>query len=392
MSAERIDTAALKSEFARLFQPGGKTHIVRAPGRVNLIGEHTDYNDGFVLPMAIERAVYVVCRAREDGRVRLASTAFQGDLVEFSIQEKIQRGQPQWANYGRGMAAELLAAGMPLVGMDALVTNTLPVGGGLSSSAAILVGIGLALLTVEGLTIDPSRLALIAQKAEHEYAGVPSGIMDQSISAGAKAGHAMLLDTRDLTRQFIPIDANDVKVVVANSMVKHDHSASEYAVRRKQCESGVEHFRRHNPNIKALRDVSMTMLEAAKANLDEVVYRRCRHVITENTRTLDFATQITKKNYQQVGLDMLASHESLAADYEVSSPELDFLVAQSMQVNGVYGARMTGGGFGGCIVALAQPRVVDQLSETLNKMYSAEFKKQPDIFITNPTAGASVIE
>src|SRR4051794_287830 len=197
------DTAALKEQFHRLFGAGRGTervHVIRAPGRVNLIGEHTDYNDGFVLPMAIEPEVRIICRARTDGIVKLVSTAFTDKPVEFSVQKKIEPSpHGSWDNYARGVAAELVAAGIPLVGMDALISNTLPVGGGLSSSAAIEVGSGKAFLTLAGVEMDTSRLALLCQKAEHEFAGVPVGIMDQTIVAAAKSGHAMLLDCRSLS-------------------------------------------------------------------------------------------------------------------------------------------------------------------------------------------------
>ena len=189
---------------------GPASRLVQAPGRVNLIGEHTDYNDGFVFPMAIEPAVFVVCRARADGQVHLASEQFPGARATFSLLETIERGEPAWANYSRGVAAGLISAGIPLVGMDALLVNTLPMGGGLSSSAAIEVGTALALLALSGRQIDPDRLALIAQKAEHDYARVPCGIMDQMIVAAARPGHAMLLDCRDLSRRHIPIDGNEI--------------------------------------------------------------------------------------------------------------------------------------------------------------------------------------
>src|SRR5688500_11320412 len=269
------DNAALKEQFHRIFGPGRGTdrvHVVRAPGRVNLIGEHTDYNDGFVFPMAIEPEVRIVCRSRNDGLVRLASTAFPGEDVEFSVQKKIQRNpQGAWDNYSRGVAAEMLAAGIPLVGMDALISNTLPVGGGLSSSAAVEVATARSLLLLSGVEMDPSRLALLAQKAEHEYAGVPVGIMDQTIVAGGKAGHAMLLDCRDGSKQFIPLDGREVQVVVVNSMVKHELTGGEYAERRRQCEAGVAFFRRQNPEIRALRDVAITQVAAAEGKLDDVV-------------------------------------------------------------------------------------------------------------------------
>jgi galactokinase len=381
-----------KRQFTDIFGTGGKVHVIRAPGRVNLIGEHTDYNDGFVFPMAIEPHVSLVCRARADGRVRLASTAYSGEIVEFSIEQKITRGEPAWANYPKGAAAELIAAGIPLAGMDALISNTLPVGSGLSSSAALEVGTARALLAIAGTDIDIQRLALLCQKAEHEYALVPSGIMDQTIVAAGKAGHAMLLDCRDLSKQFVPIDPAELLVVVANSMVEHKHAGGEYAQRRKQCEEGVAFFRKSNPQIKALRDVTMAQVQAAKGKLSEVVFRRCRHIVSENARTTEAAKQLADRGYEKVGELMVQSHNSLRDDYQVSVPELDFLVAEAMRVKGVYGARMTGGGFGGCIIALVQPRSAEALATHLTATYSAKFAKRPEIFATTATDGAKVIE
>ena len=389
----------LKERFIETFGPAPagaeshKLHLIRAPGRVNLIGEHTDYNDGFVFPMAIEPEVRITCRAREDGRVRLASTVFTGQVVEFAIQGEIKKGEPSWANYSKGVAAELADAGVPLAGIDMLIANTLPVGGGLSSSAAIEVGTALALLAVTGLTdMDRGRIALLCQKAEHEYAGVPVGIMDQTAVASSKAGHAMLLDCRDLSKRFIPIDSRDLRVVIANTMVKHELTAGEYAKRRAECEQGVAYFKKKDGDVKALRDVTMGQLLAAQGDLPDLVFRRCRHVIGENTRATEAATLLAKQEYDDVGRLMGQSHQSLRDDYEVSCVELDFLVEQAMKVRGVYGARMTGGGFGGCIVALVQPRAVEPLAEHLTTAYQEKFKIVPTVFATTATAGASVIE
>lgn len=397
-----VATGELREQFHRIFggEPSGRgaprdhrVHVIRAPGRVNLIGEHTDYNDGFVFPMAIEPEVRFVCRAREDGKVRLTSSAFPGVIVEFSVQQKITRGEPTWANYSRGVAAEMEAAGIPLVGMDALIANTLPVGGGLSSSAAIEVGTALALLAAAGETeMDRGRLALLCQKAEHEFALVPCGIMDQTIVAAGRSGHAMLLDCRDLSKRFVPIDPRDLRVVIANSMVKHELSEGEYAERRQQCERGVTHFQQKNADVKALRDVKMGQLESARGELSDVVFRRCRHVISENARATDAAAKLAHQQYEDVGDLMVQSHNSLRDDYEVSVRELDFLVEEALKVKGVYGARMTGGGFGGCIVALTQPRAVESLTDHLLRTYEARFHKKPVVFATTATAGASVVE
>jgi galactokinase len=368
--------------------------MIRAPGRVNLIGEHTDYNEGLVCPMAIEPQVLLACRAREDGIVRLASTAFEGEVVEFSIEKKIERGQPTWANYFRGVAAELEGAGIPLTGMDVVIDNTLPVGGGLSSSAAIEVGTGLAFLTLAGLEMDRDRLALICQKAEHEYANVPVGIMDMMIVATAKAGHATQYDCRSAARQFVKIDPNDLRVVIANTMVKHELAGGEYAKRRRECEEGTAYFAKQHPgaSIKALRDVTMKMISEATGKLDDVILRRCRHVVSENLRTTEAVTALSRSKYERAGELMVQSHKSLRDDYEVSCAELDFLSEEAMKVKGVYGARMTGGGFGGCIVALLQPRAVEGLTGHLEQVYRAKFGIKPVVFATTAMAGASVLE
>ena len=366
----------------------GPVRLIRAPGRVNLIGEHTDYNDGFVCPMAIEPDVRIACRARTDGVVRLASTAFAGEFAQFSLAGPLQAGDPDWGNYSLGVAAELLHAGIPLLGMDALLHNTLPVGGGLSSSAAVEVGTGRALLALAGHQMDGERLARLCQRAEHNFAGVPVGIMDQMIVATAKQGSAMLLDCRSLARQYVCIEPAELRVVIVNSGVKHALTGGEYKKRRDECEEGVAYFVRQDPAIRALRDVSIEQVSAAQGHLPDVVFRRCRHVVTENARTTEAAKMLAQRRYEEAGRLMAQSHASLRDDYQVSIPELDFLAEQSMKVKGVYGARMTGGGFGGCIVALAQPRAVDALIAHLTGVYAAAYGKTPAIYITTATAAA----
>ncbi|HSI32665.1 MAG: galactokinase [Phycisphaerae bacterium] len=390
---DRAAGEAARQKFVTAFGDGGRIHIVRAPGRVNLIGEHTDYNDGLVLPMAIEPVVVIACRAREDAVVRLASTVYPGQVVEFALDRKITRGEPAWANYCRGVAAELEEAGIPLVGMDALIDNTLPVGGGLSSSAAIEVGTALSLLTLAGTELAPDRLALVCQRAEHEFALVPCGIMDQTIVAGGKPGHAMLFDCRSLAKSFIKVDPGDLRVVIANTMVHHELASGEYGKRRAQCEAGVAWFKARYPDagIRALRDVTPKMIAEAEG-LDPLILKRCRHVVTEIGRTQDASSALAKGNYELAGRLMKESHASLRDDYEVSCPELDFLADQAGAVKGVYGARMTGGGFGGCIVALVRPRSADALTEHLKRAYGERFGIDPTVFATTATGGAGVIE
>ena len=394
----QLDNTVLRKEFAGVFSPLGRVKIARAPGRVNLIGEHTDYNDGFVFPMAIEPEVRLACRMRDDGRIRIASTMFPGDVCEFSIEGTIEKApKGNWTNYPRGAVAMLKGAGIPVTGMDALFTNSLPGGGGLSSSAAVEVCTAQAMLGLTGYNLEPMRLALLCQKAEHEYAGVPCGIMDQMIVATAKMGNAMLFDCRAFMRKPIPIPADDLRVVIANTMVKHDLTGadgkSEYAKRREQCEAGVAYFKMLNPKIKSLRDVTMDMVVAAQGTLDDVVFRRCRHVVGETQRCQDAANALIAKDYQMFGKLMQQSHASLRDDYEVSCEELDFMSVEAMKVEGVYGARMTGGGFGGCIVALTTPVAVDNLISQLTTVYkNSKYNIEPVVFATSATSGAGMME
>ncbi|MCC6424971.1 MAG: galactokinase [Phycisphaerales bacterium] len=387
-----IERNAIHGQFHSTFGPGGRVRLIRAPGRVNLIGEHTDYNEGFVFPMAIEPEVRFACRARTDGMVRLVSSLFPKQIIEFSIQHKIERSEPAWSNYVRGVAAELIGAGIAIEGMDLYIDNTLPMGGGLSSSAAIEVGTALCFLTQQGQKMDLTRLALLCQKAEHEYALVPCGIMDQTIVSSGREGHAMLFDCRNGTKQFIRIDEKELRVVIVNSMVKHELSGGEYALRRKQCEEGAAFFHRINPAIRSLRDVTIKQLDESKGKLDPIIYKRCRHVVSENHRTTDAALALERKHYDRAGELMVQSHQSLRDDFQVSCAELDFLAEQAMTVKGVYGARMTGGGFGGCIVALVQPRAVESLSHHLTESYQKKHQIKPAVYVTTATAGASVVQ
>lgn len=393
----QLDNNVLRQEFAQTFGPGGRVRIVRAPGRVNLIGEHTDYNDGFVFPMAIQREVRIACRMREDDKVRYSSTMFPGEIVEFSLDSTIEKApRGHWSNYVRGTAAALKNAGMPLGGMDALLTNSLAGGGGLSSSAAVEVATAQAFITLAGYNIEPMRLALLCQKAEHDYADVPCGIMDQMIVATAKVDHAMLFDCRSFLRKPIPIPSDDVRVVIANTMVKHDLTGSDgksaYAKRREQCGMGVAYFKTIDPSIKSLRDVTPEMVDRAIGKLDDEVMRRCRHVVGETIRCQEAANELIARNFDRVGVLMRQSHLSLRDDYEVSCEELDFLSEEAMNVSGVYGARMTGGGFGGCVVALCKPSAVDALTEHLRSAYLKKNGIDPVIFATSATGGAGVME
>jgi galactokinase len=386
-----MDTASLKQQFADLFGPGGDVRVVRAPGRVNLIGEHTDYNDGFVFPMAIEPHVALVFRKRDDGKVVVRTSLYPDKPAEFSTTSPIAKGEPSWSNYVRGPVAMLQNTGKAVAGMDCLLVNTLPPGGGLSSSAALEVGTLRAQLSLTGIDLSNDDIAYLGQQAEHKYAGMPCGIMDQSIVANGKAGRAMMLDCRDLSKRFVPLDADDVTVVIVNSMVKHELTGGEYAERRAQCEQGVAYFQKKDPSVKALRDVTMKQVLDAKADLGDLVFRRCRHVVGENQRCIDFAEFLEAAQYTMAGRLMEQSHKSLSEDFEVSTPELDFLAKTAMGIHGVYGSRMTGGGFGGCTVSLVEPAAVSSFMDAIRSAYQKEFKVDPTIFSTAAADGAAEV-
>jgi galactokinase len=385
-----LDRPAAFAEFERTFGSGGPIAIIRAPGRVNLIGEHTDYNDGFVLPIAIEPEVLIAFRPRTDSLIHMASAAFPDQRLKFSLQDALAPGPPSWSNYARGVTATFIAEGISLRGVDALISSTLLVGAGLSSSAALCVAIARALLRAAGRDIPPQQIARLCQHVEHEFAGVPCGIMDQMIVAAGIENHAMLLDCRTLEMQHVPLDPARVQILIANSMVSRELAGSAYADRRRECNEGLTFFQRRDPQIKALRDVTPAMLPPAQSDMPETIFRRCRHVVSENARTLEAVRLLEQNDYPRVGVLMCQSHASLRDDYEVSAPQLDFLVEESMQISGVHGARMTGGGFGGCIVALVHPDAVKNLSDHLTNEYAPHFGNPPQIIVTNATAGASV--
>ncbi|MGC8551609.1 MAG: galactokinase [Phycisphaerae bacterium] len=387
-----MDSAQLDNEFKKHF--GGETDNlleVRAPGRVNLIGEHTDYNDGFVFPMAIERDTALVFRRRKDQLVRMVSASQPGEPAEFSFSHEVSKGPPLWSLYARGVTEALRHKKLITTGIDALVATNVPLGGGLSSSASFEVATALALLTASHATMDRIDMALACQWAEHHYPGMPCGIMDQFISALAQRGHAMLLDCRDRSYKQVPLNDPAVRVAVVNSNVKHELVGGEYKLRRQQCETAVAALAQKQPGVKALRDATMPMLDQAKPAMDSVVYRRARHVIGENQRALGFAAALEARDYSACGRLLYASHVSLRDDYQVSCPELDTLVELARSVDGVFGARMTGGGFGGCIVVLLQQQAFEPLSNLLHIEYPKRYQKQPAMFGTLPGAGARVV-
>lgn len=384
-----IDTRILRDSFLELY--GREPRLFRAPGRVNLIGEHTDYNDGFVLPLAIDRATVVAGAPREDSMVRVHSLNFR-ESAEFDLKEEGKRLRKVWLDYVEGVARELEQRGARLRGADLALLSDVPLGAGLSSSAALEVSVGFALLSLSGLGVDRKSLALAAQSAEHNYVGAKVGIMDQLVSVLGQSGHALLIDCRSLDTTQIPLDTSRAVFVVCDSHVKHELASSEYNRRREECEKGVEGLRRFLPKIRALRDVSLQEFDLYEPFLPETIRRRCRHVITENERTLAAAEALRSGRMAEMGQLMFRSHESLRDDYEVSCAELDLLVEIAAETAGVLGARMTGGGFGGCTVNLVSRKSLEEFEETVGRRYEEATKIRPTVYVAEPSDGACEIK
>ena len=354
--------------FRRRFQ--SVPLIVRSPGRVNIIGEHTDYNEGFVLPAAIDKSVYVGVGARADDEIHLVSIDFRDE--HCSRLTGLERSAKNWPNYPLGVVDQLLKAGYPLGGFDMILGGDIPIGAGLSSSAAVECAVIFALNELFQLRICRMDMVKMAQKAEHTYAGVMCGIMDQFASMFGKDGFAMKLDCRSLEYEYEPLDMDQMEILLLNTNVKHSLAFSEYNTRRQQSRQGVEWVQTAHPEVKSLRDVSMEMLDRLVAPRDPLIYKRCRYVVEENQRLLDGCSELKKGNLAGLGEKMFQSHQGLSRDYEVSCPELDFLVEFVKGRPEVLGGRMMGGGFGGCTINLVKESAVDSLIEAAGKAYKKE--------------------
>jgi galactokinase len=369
--------------------------IVAAPGRVNVIGEHTDYNDGFVLPMAIERyaimAADVPASAMASARSHVTFFDVHFDeTATIEISAPVTKGLPKWSNYIRGVLAGFQNRGQIIPALDVAFMSTVPLGGGLSSSAALEVCTATLIEAATGKKIDPIEKALLAQTAEHEFAGVPCGIMDQFISALGREGHLLLLDCRSRKTELVPMKDLSVELLIVNTNVKHELGSGEYAKRRAECEAAAKIL-----GVNSLRDATAGQLENAKNKMSEVVYRRARHVIDEIERTVRAAEEIRASNWINAGKLMYASHASLRDDYVVSCPELDAVVEIAEGIGltgGVYGCRMTGGGFGGCAVALVKAGDVDAITKKIAADYKTNTGIEATIFSSRPAAGAKIIK
>ena len=368
---------------------GESCRVFAAPGRVNLIGEHTDYNDGFVMPAALGFYTFAAAASRGDEKLCVYSIDF-GEARVFDLADIEPGPTGHWSDYVRGVAAVMCSRNIPIVGANLVIKGDVPIGAGLSSSAALEVAMATALLGISGIQLDPRDTAAICQRAEHDYAGTKCGIMDQFISCFAEANHAILLDCRSL--DFEPLKIGEgVRIVICNKMVKHELAVGEYNQRRADCEAGVGLLQRFLPDARALRDVSDSQFASYSSDLPDVIRRRCRHVITENARVLAAATALRVNNLERFGELMAESHISLRDDYEVSCPELDVMVELANKCRGTYGARMTGGGFGGCTVNLVKTDAVEDFKATVAREYQQKLGLQPDIYVCAAAEGAREI-
>jgi len=378
----------IASEFAARF--GAEPIIVQAPGRVNLIGEHTDYNDGLVMPAAIQFHTAVAIADRCDGRVVIASENY-GEQVEFAIAEFPRSARHHWSDYVVGVASKLKEAGIQVRGASMLIQGGVPQGAGLSSSASLEVAVCRALLEVTGEHLGGAETALLCQRAENEFVGARCGIMDQFVSVHGRRDHALRLDCRSLQYSHEPLP-DEVRLVICNTMVRHSLADGEYNQRRQECETGARLLAGRIPGVKALRDVSMQQFEEYQASLPETVSKRCRHVISENERVNDAANALSEGDLARFGDLMRESHNSLRNDFDVSCRELDAMVELASKVDGVYGARMTGGGFGGCTINLVQFDYVENFRRTMAEGYEKLIGHCPEIYVCTAAEGVKRVQ
>jgi len=368
----------------------GSPRLFRAPGRVNLIGEHTDYNDGFVMPVAIDFFTQIILFPLDERSLEFYSDNFKEKVVlDFDNLPKSR--SRHWSDYVVGVALMLLREGYELRGARLMISSDVPIGSGLSSSAALEVATAYALAMSSDLKIKRVELAKLCRRAENEFVGARVGIMDQFVSFFGETDKALLLDCRSLEFEHLPFPPS-AQLVICNTMVKHDLASGAYNERRQQCEEGVELLRTVLPNVTALRDVTSQQLELHRKELPEVIYRRCRHVVTENERVVGAASALKQGDVAKFGQLMNQSHQSLRDDYEVSCAELDLMVGLARKVEGVFGARMTGGGFGGCTVNLVRCDKIDEFQDTVATGYQEATELTPEIYICKAVKGAEELQ
>ena len=386
--SRRGETSNVRQRFAEIFG-AEPTAVVRAPGRVNLIGEHTDYNDGYVLPVAIDRSILVAASPRDDRQVIIHTLDF-GESVTFSLDD-IEHDQAQaWSNYQRGVAYFLEEQGFKLPGLNAVIVGDVPIGSGLSSSAAIEVSMAYTWQVLAGFELSRVQLALLCQRAENEFVGINCGIMDQFVSALGQRDHALLIDCRSLYHQPVPLPTG-AAIIVADTMKRRGLVDSEYNARRRECEEGVRILQRYLPQVQALRDVSTDQFVEYEGQLPENVRKRCRHIIYENERVLRSVAALQAGALAAFGQLMNESHASLRDDYEVSCAELDIMAEAAWKVGGVYGSRMTGAGFGGCTVSLVTEEVIEDFRGQVAADYEEATGIVPQIYVCRAEDGVAEV-
>ncbi|MBD2770427.1 galactokinase [Hymenobacter sp. BT664] len=379
---------AVYSEFQQRF--AYEPLLVRAPGRVNLIGEHTDYNGGFVLPAAVDKEIFFAVGLNGGTTIRLVAHDL-GETFELADAAAISPSTTDWANYLLGVAAQLQQRGVAVPGFDCVFSGNIPIGAGMSSSAAVECGLAFALDQLLHAGLDKMALAHVAQKAEHTYAGVQSGIMDQFASLFGHEGQVIRLDCRSLDYTYFPFDTQAARIVLCNSGVKHSLASSEYNTRRQECERGVALLQQHYPDVTSLRDATLAQLEAHRAELGDLIFRRCAYVVQENARVEAATQHLEAGDLAAFGQEMYASHAGLRDDYEVSCVELDVLVEAAQAAPGVFGARMMGGGFGGCTINLVAPEQVEPFIASVSAVYQQRFGLTLETYQTTIVAGVGAV-
>ncbi|MCB0588969.1 MAG: galactokinase [Phaeodactylibacter sp.] len=379
------------SDIVSLYEERFDTHplLVRACGRINIIGEHTDYNNGFVLPAAVNKHIYFAIGENGTAESHLFAADI-GESYSFNIHE-IEPCDKLWANYLMGIMQQLQERGVTLEGVDCVFGGNLPIGSGLSSSAALECGFALGLDTLFCLDVGRVELAQLAQRSSHKFVGIPCGIMDQFASLLGREGQAIKLDCRSLEYEYIPLDLGDCELALINTKVHHELASSEYPVRVRECREGVAVIQKHHSGVESLRDITLDMLEAHRSELSEVIYRRCAYVIRENARLEEAAVCLAEGNMERLGELLLLTHEGLRDEYGVSCPELDFLVDFARGFPGVLGARLMGGGFGGCTINLIRLEAREKFLKDITKAYYRQFGIHPEYYFIRPVDGTKVV-
>ena len=364
--------------------------VARSPGRINLIGEHTDYNNGFVLPAAIDKAAYIVITPRNDDEIHLHAVDLNENYITTTERLAKSAGM-SWPNYILGVIEQFMLAGIAVSGFDAALTGDIPIGAGLSSSAAVECAVALAMNELYAAGFDKFTLVKLSQKAENDFVGVQCGIMDQFASMFGRYNHVIRLDCRSLEFEYVPFNMDGIKILLLDTNVKHSLGSSEYNVRRKQCETGVAWIQRHSPGVKSLRDATLEMLDKYVLHDDILIYQRCKYVVEENNRLLAACKDLEQGNIPAFGARMYETHYGLSKLYEVSCPELDFLVAHVQDNPAVLGARMMGGGFGGCTINLVKEDAIDELVAETTVAYKKGMNKILKAHIAKIETGSNIL-